>query len=67
MKSGKGLGFRWFCRKCISSADSNVGSDRTVNQVDEKLSNTVAAVQRELTKDWEIWKLELVPLVTWAL
>ena len=45
MKSRKGLGFRWFCGKCISSADSAVGSDRTANQVDEKLSNIVAAVE----------------------
>ena len=45
MKSRKGLGFRWFCGKCISSANSAVGSDRTANQVDEKLSNTVAAVE----------------------
>ena len=45
MKSRKGLGFRWFCGNCISSADSAVGTDRTVNQVDEKLSNIVAAVE----------------------
>ena len=45
MKSRKGLGFRWFCGKCISSADGAVGSDRTANQMDEKLSNIVAAVE----------------------
>ena len=45
MKSRKGLDFRWFCGKCISNADSAVGSDRTANQVDEKLSNIVAAVE----------------------
>ena len=45
MKSRKGLGFRWFCGKCTSSADSAIGSDRTANQVDEKLSNIVAAVE----------------------
>ena len=45
MKSRKGIGFRWFCEKCISSADSAVGSDRTANQVDEKLSNIVAVVE----------------------
>ena len=45
MKNRKGLGFRWFCGKCISSADSAVGSDRTANQVDEKLANIVAAVE----------------------
>ena len=45
MKSRKGLGFHWFCGKCISSSDSAVGSDRTANQVDEKLSNIVAAVE----------------------
>ena len=45
MKSRKGLGFRWFCGKCISSADSAVRSDHTANQVDEKLSNIVAAVE----------------------
>ena len=45
MKSRKGLGFRWFCGTCISSADSALGSDCTVNQMDEKLSNIVAAVE----------------------
>ena len=45
MKSRKGLGFRWFYGKWISSADSAVGSDRTANQVDEKLSSIVAAVE----------------------
>ena len=45
MKSRKGLGFRWLCGKCISSADSAVGSDLTANQMDEKLSNIVAAVE----------------------
>ena len=35
----------WFCGKCISSADSAMGSGRTANQVDEKLSNIVAAVE----------------------
>ena len=45
MKSRKGLGFRWFCGRCISSANGAVGSDRTANQVDEKLSNIVAAVE----------------------
>ena len=45
MKSRKGLGFRWFCGKCISSADGAMGSDHTANQVDEKLSNIVAAVE----------------------
>ena len=46
MKSRKGLGFRWFCGKSIStSADSAVGSDRTPNQVGEKLANIVAAVE----------------------
>ena len=46
MKSRKGLGFRWFCGKCISSsADGAVGSDRTANQMDEKLPNIVAAVK----------------------
>ena len=45
MKSRKGLGFRWFCGTCISSADSAMRSDRTVNQMDEKLSNIVAAVE----------------------
>ena len=45
MKSRKGLGFRWFCGNCISSADGAMGSGRTANQVDEKLSNIVAAVE----------------------
>ena len=45
MKSRKGLGFRWFCGTCISSADGAMESDRTVNQMDEKLSNIVAAVE----------------------
>ena len=45
IKSRKGLGFRWFCGKWISSADGAMGSDRTVNQADEKLSNIVAAVR----------------------
>ena len=45
MKSRKELGFRWFCGECIGVADSAVGSDRTANQVDEKLSNIVAAVE----------------------
>ena len=43
MKSRKGLGFCWFCGMCISSADGAVGSDCTANQMDEKLSNIVAA------------------------
>ena len=45
MKSQKGFGFRWFCGTCISSAGGALGSDRTVNQMDEKLSNIVAAVE----------------------
>ena len=45
MKSRKELGFCWFCGKCSSSADSAVESYRTSNQVDEKLSNIVAAVE----------------------
>ena len=45
MKSRKGLGFRWFCGKCISSTDGALGSDHTANQMDEKLSNIVAAVE----------------------
>ena len=45
LKSRKGLGFRWFCGRCISSANGAVGNDRTANQVDEKLSNIVAAVE----------------------
>ena len=45
MESRKGLGFRWFCGTCISSADGAMGSDRTVNQMDEKLSNIVAEVE----------------------
>ena len=45
MKSRKGLGFRWFCGKCASSADGTMGSDRIANQVDDKLSNIVAAVE----------------------
>ena len=45
MKSRKGLGFRWFCGTCISSADGAMGSGRIVNQLDEKLSNIVAAVE----------------------
>ena len=45
MKSRNGLGFRWFCGTCISSADGAMGSDRAVNQMDEKLSNIVAAVE----------------------
>ena len=45
IKSRKGLGFRWFCGKCISNADSAMGSDHTANQVDVKLSNIVAAVE----------------------
>ena len=45
MKSRKGFGFHWFCGKCISSTDSAVGSDRRANQVDEKQSNIVAAVE----------------------
>ena len=45
MKSRKGLGFRWFCGKCISSTDGAMGSDHTANQMDEKLSNIVAAVE----------------------
>ena len=39
MKSRKGLGFRWFCGKCISSADSAVGSDHTANQDSLHCSN----------------------------
>ena len=45
MKSRKRLGFRWFCGACNSSADGAMGSDRTVNQMDEKLFNIVAAVE----------------------
>ena len=45
MKHRRGLGFRWFCKKCVGSADGAVGSDRTANVVDEKLSNIVAAVE----------------------
>ena len=45
MKSRKGLGFLWFCGRCISRADGAMGSDCTVNQMDEKLSNIVAAVE----------------------
>ena len=45
MKSRKGLGFRWCRGKCISRADSAVGSDRTANQLDEKLSNIVASME----------------------
>ena len=45
MKNRKGLGFRWFCGKCISSTDGSVGSDCTANQVDEKLSSIVAAME----------------------
>ena len=44
MKSRKGLGFCWFCGKCISIAEGAMGGDRTANQMDEKLSNIVAAV-----------------------
>ena len=45
MKSRKGLSFHWSCGTCISSTDGVMGSDRTVNQMDEKLSNIVAAVE----------------------
>ena len=45
MKNQKWHGFRWFCGKCISNADSAMGSDHTANQVDEKLSNIFAAVE----------------------
>ena len=45
MKSRKGLSFCWFCGKCISSADGALGSDRTANQMDEKLSNIVGAME----------------------
>ena len=45
MKSRKVLGFHWFCGRCIGSVDGAVGSDRTANQMDEKLSNIVAAVE----------------------
>ena len=45
VKSRKGLGFRWFCGKCFSSTHGAVGSDRTANQMDEKLSNIVDAVE----------------------
>ena len=66
MKSQKGLGFRWICGKCNSSADSAEGSDRTANQVDESYP-TLLLQWRELTEDWEIWRLKLVLLVTQAL
>ena len=45
MKNRKVSGFRWFCGGCIISADGALGSNRTANQVDEKLSNIVAAVE----------------------
>ena len=45
MKSQKSFGFRCFCGKCIGSTDSAVESDRTANQVDEKLSNIVDEVE----------------------
>ena len=39
MKRRKGLGFHWFCGRCISNVDGAMKSDRIVNQMDEKLSN----------------------------
>ena len=45
MKSRKGLSFRWSCGTCISSTDGVMGSDHTVNEMDEKLSSIVAAVE----------------------
>ena len=45
MKCQKGLDFRWFCGTCISRADGAMGSDHTMNQMDEKLSNIVDAVE----------------------
>ena len=44
MKSRRGLGFRWYCVDCMGDADNIAGSVRTTNQVDEKLSDIVAAV-----------------------
>ena len=45
MKSRRGLGFRWYCIDCVGNADNIAGSDRTTNQVDEKLTDIVAAVE----------------------
>ena len=55
MKSRKGFGFCWFCGTCISSTDGAMGSDCTVNQMDEKLSNIVAAVEG---LNWRLGDLE---------
>ena len=45
MKNRRGLGFRWFCGKCVSDVDGAVGSNRTANQLEDKLSNIVVAVE----------------------
>ena len=44
MKSRRGLGFRWFCGKCVSDADGAMGSSRTADRLEDTLSNIVAAV-----------------------
>ena len=44
MKSRRGLGFRWFCGKCISDADDAIGSGRTADRLEGTLSDIVAAV-----------------------
>ena len=45
MKSRRGLGFRWYCIDCVGNADNIAGSDHTTNQVNEKLTDIVAAVE----------------------
>lgn len=45
MKNRSWLGFRWFCVKCVGSADGAAERDRRANQVDEKLSSIVSAVE----------------------
>ena len=45
MRNRRGFGFRWFCRECVGDVDHALGSSRTANQVEEKLSGVVAAVE----------------------
>ena len=45
MKNRRVSGFRWFCDGCIISADDAIKRDSMANQVDEKLSDIVAAVE----------------------
>ena len=45
MRNRRGFGFRWFCGECVGDVDNALGSNRMANQVEEKLSDVVAAVE----------------------